>query len=201
VKTGRLIVFEGADEVGKTTLASMLSESLAANGVACELVGFPGSEKGSLGRHIYELHHDPGRFQVASINPVSVQMLHVAAHVDAIDRLIFPALRRNKIVVLDRFWWSTWIYGTVTKANSESLQTSIQAEAVHWRGIRPERVFLVTRKVPLEAQPDLARWKRVRALYKKFASEEARKYPVTIIPNDSTPEIAFAEIRRYIKCL
>lgn len=174
MKTGRLFVFEGADEVGKTTLASMLTASLDASGVACVSVGFPGNGVGSLGRHVHELHHDSKRFQVESINPVSLQLLHVAAHIDTIDRQILPALRRNRTVILDRFWWSTWIYGVASNANRESLKASIQAEAIHWRGIRPTVVFLVTRTAPLEVQDDIGRWKRVSALYKRFASKQRR---------------------------
>jgi len=199
VKTGQLLVIEGADEVGKTTLASMLAETLDARGVACEVVGFPGNEVGSLGRHVYELHHDSRHFQVESINPVSLQLLHVAAHIDAIERRILPALRRNRTVILDRFWWSTWIYGVVSNVNRKSLKASIQVEAIHWRGIRPTRVFLVTRTAPLEAQAHIGRWRRVRALYKRFALEQRRNYPVSVIHNDSAPDEALANIQQHLK--
>ena len=132
------------------------------------------------------------------INPASLQMLHVAAHVDAIDHRILPALQRNRTVLLDRYWWSAWIYGTIGRANKTSLRMAIQAEAVHWRGIRPARVFLITRLLPLEPQIDIARWKQISALYKKFASQQKRKHPVTVIPNESTPQAALAEVRKYV---
>src|SRR5258706_12479054 len=158
VKTGKLFVFEGADEVGKTTLASMLADSCRSKGLRCDLVGFPGNEIGTLGRHIYELHHDSKQFQVENINPTSLQILHVAAHIDGIEREIRPALRRHHVVVLDRFWWSAWIYGVAGKANKVSLKAAIQAEAIHWRRIQPTCPFLITRGVPLEPQTSNQRW-------------------------------------------
>src|SRR2546430_8454291 len=47
-------------------------------------------------------------------------------------------------VVLDRFWWSAWIYGLAGQANKISLKTAIQAEAIHWRRIQPACLFLIT---------------------------------------------------------
>jgi dTMP kinase len=198
MKTGKLFVFEGADEVGKTTLATMLLGAFRSKGVACEMVGFPGNKVGTLGHHINRLHHAPELFQVESIDPTSLQLLHVAAHVDAIDHQIIPALRSDKAVVLDRFWWSSMIYGAVGHANKRSLQAAIRAEAIHWRGIKPAQVFLVTCSEPFERQISIRRWKQIDALYKKFAAREKKRYPVTVIKNDSTPKSAFAQVE---KCL
>jgi len=197
--TGKLIVFEGADEVGKTTLATMLAEALRSKGTACKLVGFPGNQLGTLGRHIYELHHDPTRFRVGRINPTSLQLLHVAAHIDTIDQEIIPALKNNQIVVLDRFWWSSWIYGIANRANKASLKACIRAEAIHWKGVKPSWLFLVTCSSPFEKQADIVKWRRIDRLYKEFASQEKQEYPLTIIQNDSTPEMAFSHIQKYAK--
>ncbi len=198
MKTGKLIVFEGADEVGKTTLASMLAEELVSRGVPCELVGFPGSKVGTLGRHINELHHNPKRFHIECIDPTSLQLLHVAAHIDAIDCQILPALKKNRTVILDRFWWSTWVYGAVGRANRDSLKSAIDTEAIHWKGIQPSRVFLVTCSIPFERQASIGKWKQINAFYKRFASQQRRKHPVTVIQNESTPEAAFAQVQKYV---
>ncbi len=199
MKTGKLIVFEGADEVGKTTLAKMLGAQLRSHNVACEVIGFPGNNVGTLGRHIYELHHNPKRFRVRQINPVSLQLLHVAAHIDEIERRIIPALEANKTIILDRFWWSSRIYGTANGGNENSLKRAIQAEIVHWQSIRPSCVFVVTCPLPFEKQTNMQKWKRIKHLYKKFASREARKYPVFIIDNNTTPEAAFEEVQKVVR--
>jgi thymidylate kinase len=198
MKIGKLIVFEGADEVGKTTLATLLAESLRSKGVPCESIGFPGNKIGTLGQHVNELHHEPARFHVAHIDPTSLQFLHIAAHIDAIEQQILPALKKNRAVILDRFWWSSWVYGTVNLANKNSLKAAIRAEAIHWNGIQPSRIFLVTRSAPLEAQTDIVKWKQIDRLYKKFADEQKRKCPITLIKNESSPNVALEQVQ---KCL
>jgi thymidylate kinase len=79
---GKLFVFEGPDGVGKTTLSKAFSDHLNATGIQCDYLSFPGRETGSLGRHIYELHHDPDRFGIRAVDPASLQLLHIAAHID-----------------------------------------------------------------------------------------------------------------------
>jgi len=197
VKVGKLIVFEGADEVGKTTLSQMLAEVLRSKGVTCEIVGFPGTRMGTLGAHIHKLHHDATRFQIGRIDPTSLQLLHVAAHIDAIEHYIRPALSKNRIVILDRFWWSTWVYGVVSHANKNSLKAAIRAETFHWSGIQPSRVFLVTCTKPYERQPDIEKWNQTNRVYRSLAAQEKHKYPVTIIRNDSTPEAALSQIKKH----
>jgi dTMP kinase len=196
--SGNLIVFEGADEVGKTTLASMLADHLRANGTECDLVGFPGNEVGTLGRHIYELHHDPSDFHVNRIDPVSLQILHIAAHIDAIETRILPALRDSRTVILDRYWWSALIYGGISGAKPESLRLAIKAEMVHWGPVRPSQAFLITRSQPLEANPNLDLWNAIASSYRGLAARERRKYPVALIDNESTPETAFEVLARHI---
>jgi thymidylate kinase len=101
--SGKLIVFEGPDGVGKSTMATGVAAMLTARGTPCELLAFPGREPGTLGLHVYQLHHEPQRFGVVSIPPTSLQLLHVAGHLDAINDRILPALRAGRWVVLDRF--------------------------------------------------------------------------------------------------
>ena len=80
---GKLIVFEGPDGVGKSTLAKEVAAVLSGRGTPCDLLAFPGREPGTLGWHVYQLHHDPGLFGIANIPPASLQLLHVAAHLAA----------------------------------------------------------------------------------------------------------------------
>jgi dTMP kinase len=114
---GNLIVFKGPDGAGKTTLARELSRRLGDSGVPCEYVAFPGQQHGTLGRLIYDLHHNPKSYGINNINATSLQVLHLAAHVDAIEGQILPALKAGRWIVLDRFWWSTWVYGSALGVN------------------------------------------------------------------------------------
>ena len=187
-ETGRLFVFEGPDGVGKTALATAFAEHLTARGADCEFMSFPGREDGTLGHLVYRLHHEPDFLGVKSIQPTSVQVLHVAAHIDAIETRILPALSIGRHVVLDRFWWSTWVYGVVAKANRQALRSMIRAERACWGAARPSAVFLITRVTSLREAEVAGCWQELCSEYRSLAQGERRRYPVNVVPNDITVE-------------
>jgi dTMP kinase len=138
---------------------------------------------GTLGRHVYELHHDPGRFGIDRLSEASLQLLHVAAHIDAIENRIKPLLFSGSTVVLDRFWWSAFVYGLVGGAPRLVLDGMIAIERSVWQPVRPERLFLIGRSGPLRREPpDL--WPRWRDAYSDLAKQEIDAHPVVIVPNE-----------------
>ena len=72
---GRLIVIEGPDGVGKSTVCRLLIDALTAQGTACELLSFPGKEPGSIGELVYRVHHDQKSLGVEKISPLARQAL------------------------------------------------------------------------------------------------------------------------------
>ena len=176
---GRLFIFEGPDGAGKSTLIDNFFERLINDGVSCVKLAFPGNTKGTLGKDVYDLHHKAS----SRIHPTSLQILHIAAHIEAIERTIVPALKEGTWVVLDRYWWSTWVYGMVDGANSASIERMIQVEKLHWQGVRPAAVFLVQRDEPLRVETTSERWRALADKYSELASREKAEYPVYLISN------------------
>ena len=186
---GRLIVFEGPDGVGKSTLAEQLTVRLLDAGVPCEHLAFPGRQPGSLGRLVYDLHHDAPGLGFSEVNPTSLQMLHIAAHIDAIEGNILRALRAGTWVVLDRFWWSTWVYGAVYGVPERSLQTMIELEQLHWEQFKPDVVFLVDRPNGTPGDGEGLR-EQIAGRYRKLVQHEQLRSRVVPIHNDSSVENA-----------
>ena len=182
---GKLIVFEGPDGVGKSTLAEHLTSRLRETGVPCKHLAFPGKEPGSLGRLVYDLHHDASGLGLGEVNPTSFQMLHIAAHVDAIEEEILPALRAGTWVVLDRFWWSTWVYGAAFGVPERSLEAMIELEQLHWGRFRPDVLFLVERA---SGSPDDG--DELQERYRELANREQLHSRVVTLHNDSSIEYA-----------
>ena len=145
VNAGRLIVFEGPDGVGKSTLAQALTNRLVAMGLSCEHLTFPGREEGTIGSLVYDVHHCPAEYGIGAITAASLQALHIAAHLDAIERRIIVALNEGRWVILDRFWWSTWAYGHVAAVDRATLDAMVQVERLHWCGVEPDALFLLDR--------------------------------------------------------
>jgi dTMP kinase len=174
----RLIVFEGADAVGKSTLAADCHSLIIGFNPSAELLSFPGQRSGSLGKLVYELHHNPKRLGVEGISPLALQTLHIAAHLDTITSIILPSIASERWVVLDRFWWSTWVYGRAAGIDPQTLDTLIQAEKLTLGGLKPSVVFLVERSVPLGSaspDPDFA---NVTALYQEISAMEVAQHEV-----------------------
>lgn len=137
------IVFEGPDNVGKTTIAKAVAEQL---GALC--YAFPGSEPDTLGEEIYRLHHSD-----MPMSALSKQALHIAAHLDAYERVIFPTLEAGQHVVLDRFWWSTLVYGRVYDCNWQVLAAlvDVERELLNLYERNPDIIYLITADKPIVA--------------------------------------------------
>ena len=192
-RKGGLFVLEGPDGSGKTTLSLELVNYLSRQGLECEYHAFPGRELGTIGRHIWDFHHSLDLARVKSITTSSLQLLHVAAHLDAIERAILPVLKKGVTVVLDRYWWSTWVYGLVDGANQQTLRAMVKMERAHWGKVRPSIVFLVQRNTQHETESTF-RLHRLAEEYHKLADREMQHYPVQPIDNSGTLTEALSRI-------
>ena len=193
----RLIVFEGVDAAGKSTICAQFMQMLKASGVHASLLSFPGKTEGTIGELIYRLHHKPSDFGVEHLTASSLQTLHIAAHLDAIETVILPRLESGETIVLDRYWWSTWVYGFAAGVNADMLDALIEAERIAWGSTRPTSLFYVTRGLPLRKEP-LEQWYRVKAAYDKMLAREHGRYPIHIIENEGSPD---ASVRRICQLL
>jgi dTMP kinase len=101
---GRLIVFEGAEGAGKTTQIRLLAERLTAARIACTTVREPGGTPvGDAIRGIL-LHADE------EITASTEALLFMASRAELIARGILPSLDAGKVVLVDRFFLSTYAY-------------------------------------------------------------------------------------------
>lgn len=99
---GKLFVFEGPDGVGKSTISKEVTEYFNSNYNNFILLTFPGKEDGTLGKVVYDLHHQSSSLGVNKITNSSKQLLHIAAHIDAIEQIILPQIKANRNIILGR---------------------------------------------------------------------------------------------------
>lgn len=104
VVRGRLVVFEGPEGAGKTTQLRRVGEWLARRGVAHLAVREPGGT--ALGDEIRTLLLDPARH----IAPRAEALLFLASRAALMDEVVEPALARGGVVLMDRFFLSTYAY-------------------------------------------------------------------------------------------
>ncbi|MDA1016749.1 MAG: dTMP kinase [Planctomycetota bacterium] len=182
---GRLIVLEGVDDVGKSTIAVHLANGMKSINRA-NVLAFPGREPGSVGKWVYDLHHDPER---QSINQTCLQLLHVASHIDCIETQIRPLIQSGHDVILDRYWWSTYAYGVAGGVEVSRLDMMIQLEKAVWGDCKPDCIALLRRR---EAE-QIASAQLVREYEGLFHREQSRCRAIEVW-NDSDVESAVAAI-------
>jgi dTMP kinase len=183
VNRGLLLVLEGADGVGKSTTVRGVAERLRSLAIRHSVLTFPGREAGTLGKVVYDIHHDEVRFGITAMSAAAKQALHIAAHLDVIERRIAPVLNTGEHVLLDRYWWSTWVYGLAGDVPSKLLEALIEAERIQWGPVRPALVVLLDREQPIGRDEDMNYWRYVRTQYLALALKERAYYPVEVLKN------------------
>lgn len=101
---GRLVVFEGVEGAGKTTQLERLALRLGRHGAQVRMLREPGGTP--VGDEIRALLLRPG----AHIPPRTEALLFMASRAAIVSEQIRPALSRGEIVLLDRFFLSTYAY-------------------------------------------------------------------------------------------
>ena len=104
MSAGGLVVFEGAEGVGKSTQVDLLLRRLTDAGIAAVSFREPGGT--AVGDRIREILLSPGN----EIAPAAEALLFMASRAELCAREIAPAIAAGKIVVLDRFFLSTYAY-------------------------------------------------------------------------------------------
>lgn len=101
---GKLIVLEGPEGVGKTTQIKLLAERLSKAGIQCVAVREPGGTP--VGDDIREILLHPEQ----EITPATEALLFMASRAELVSREIRPSIEQGMIVLVDRFFLSTYAY-------------------------------------------------------------------------------------------
>ena len=99
----KFIVIEGADFTGKTTLARAVVKRLEDEGVPHIHIREPGGTKAAEQLRTILITDN-------EIEPLSAMTLAMVARHENIVKNILPALAENKVVICERFMYSTWAY-------------------------------------------------------------------------------------------
>jgi dTMP kinase len=112
---GKFIVFEGLDGSGQSTQAALLRDYLTDNGLAVVLTKEPTKES-QASREIRETLD-----KKIKITPQALQELFVQDRREHLDNLVIPALKEGKVVISDRYFFSTFAYGVANGLDLEWL--------------------------------------------------------------------------------
>lgn len=112
---GKFIVFEGLDGSGQTTQAKLLKDFLIEKGYQVILTKEP-TLNSSAGQKIREILDEK-----IKVEPAELQILFTEDRREHLEKVIIPALKNNQIVISDRYFFSTFAYGTAEGLDLEWL--------------------------------------------------------------------------------
>lgn len=131
LKRGILIVLDGIDGTGKTTQAKRLLKTLKKKGYDAVYFREPSDSK--WGREIKR------KAALAdSLSPVQELDLFQRDRLENVEKNLKPALEQNKIIVLDRYYYSTIAYQGAKGIDPLGIQKMNEKFAV-----RPDLVFIL----------------------------------------------------------
>lgn len=205
---GRLIVLEGPEGAGKTTQQRMLADRLKNAGHNVLALREPGGTP--LGDSIRAILLD----SVHEMTPAAEALLFMASRAEIVSLLIDPALGDGVVVLMDRFFLSTYAYQIAGRGLDETQIR--QANALATAGQVPDLTIVID--VPPEA--GLARAEaraskdrmeradddfhsRVSRAFLRFATEEWQKDhpecgPIVKVNGTNSPEHVQNEIVRVL---
>lgn len=130
-----LIVFEGPEGAGKSTQLRLMSEWLVARGRDVVAVREPGGTV--LGDEIRRILLDPG----SDIVPAAEALLFMASRAQLVERVLRPAVVMQAIVLVDRFFLSTYAYQGVGRGIPDGDLAA--ANRIATRGLTPDLTILL----------------------------------------------------------
>ncbi len=156
LQKGILIVFEGIDGSGKSTQAEILLKRLQEEDF--DAVYFREPSKGKWGRKIKKkaLHPD-------SLSPEEELDLFLKDRRENVEKNLRPALQKRRIVILDRYYYSTIAYQGA-KGIDEKLIRTMNEEFV----VEPDLVFIFD----IDPKKGLERIENRKKKYRLFERED-----------------------------
>jgi dTMP kinase len=181
---GLFICVEGLDGCGKTTQTKLLVRKLRKIGWDAVYTAEP--SRGKIGKFIqkYCLHGEKRTF------PIVEALLFAADRFEHVEREVIPALNEGKIVVSDRYVYSSLAYQGATGLDLKWIEMinehAIRPDLAIFVDVEPEAVIkrLKPKKSVME---NLETQRKVREVYVKFVEKGEL---VRIDGNKSTKEVA-----------
>lgn len=178
LKKGLFITFEGPEGCGKSTHSGLAARLLKRKGYDVLHTREPGGTR--VGDGIRRILLDS---KGLCISPLTEMLLFEASRAQLIKNIIKPALKKNKIVLCDRFNDATLVYQGY--AGKVPLKEIKKVEEVSMGGVKPDLTILLDidvklglakiRKMDRMESKKISFHKKVRKGYLDLARREKRR--------------------------
>ena len=198
-KARGFIVIEGLNGAGKSTLQNSLKRYFEAIGRQAVLTREPGATE--LGRELRALLLEG---KAGKISPRAELLLFAADRAEHVEKVIRPALAEGKVVISDRYFYSTSAFQGDGRGLDRSIIAALNELAID--SLLPDLVILLdidpalglsrnkSRSGDSFEQEELAFHQRIRAGFLKLADE--RPEPFVVIDGTRSAEQVAAEAQK-----
>ncbi|MFY0571240.1 dTMP kinase [Archangium lansingense] len=212
-----LIVFEGIDGSGKTTLSNRVARELRRAGLRVRHVREDGKLASPVSESLRLFTKNPRNL---ALTPMAELLLYAARETQLLEEVTRPALAEYEIVIADRFLYTAEVLARWGRGLPEhEVRPVLDACA---RGLQPDRVFLI------DVDPAIARARRriskllappqgtssrkglagvgmqarLRAGYRSLAAESPERWSLienADVPLDTLVTLLVQEVQRLVK--
>jgi len=193
---GKFVVIEGIDGCGKTSQINLLVEFLKKKKKDVIVTKEP-TEKSKAGKRIRQVLE--GKLKM---DPLELQKLYVQDRKEHLEREIVPALKKGKIVVCSRYFFSTLAYGS-----AEGIEMDLLMK-MNKRFLLPDLVIILKASPSVCLERIKERGKKEEFFEKKEKLERVSKIyekmpslfkNVIIIDGEREIEEIFDEIKKIVQ--
>ena len=135
-KKGLFIVLEGPDGSGKTTQINLLETYFKENGRECLVTREPGGTR--IGEQIRDIILNP---EYKEMSDVTEMLLYAASRAQLMHDVIRPALEEGKIVISDRFVYSSMVYQGIARGLGMDTVEAVNAPGIG--SCKPDLLFFI----------------------------------------------------------
>jgi len=132
--SGKLIVLEGTDGVGRSTQVKMLRRWLEDEGYAVSDTGLTRSELTSAGLEAAKSGH--------TLGPITMSLFYAADFADRLENLIIPALQAGFVVLSDRYFYSVVARDSIRGVNR------LWAKELYGIALKPDLILYMKANIP-----------------------------------------------------
>jgi dTMP kinase len=182
-----LIAFEGIDGSGKTSITRYLKKELQKMGY--DVVLFKEPTNSEWGIRLKKSAH---------LEPEEELELFIRDRIYDVERNIIPALKQGKIVLMDRYYYSTIAYQgalglDINEIKQKNEEIAPKPDLIIYMDIAPEKAIKrVTRRGKPDRFEDIGYLRRVREIFLSLNDD------MEIINSDEHPEIVRKKIIKLI---
>jgi len=186
------IVFEGPDGSGQSTQVMLLKNYLTEKGFDVLLLKEPtvDSEAGKKIRKVLD--------QEIKVSSTDLQELFVSDRKEHLDKTIIPALKQGKVVISDRYFFSTFAFGAADGLDMEWLidmnKAFLYPDFTFFLEVRPE-VCVKRIKKRGERVTLFEKEKQLAKVSEKYKVLKARFNDIYVIDGEKSIEKVFEQIK------